>query len=114
MPLFAFDADHVDNSHGLAISCITGNAVTSLSGHSASAGVSNGATVLVLYRLLAKACNVARAGARPNTAPVPGRGYVEPQLARTVMRAPTLTVAHGSSSRVLRIEPNFGLLRQIS
>ncbi len=51
-----------------------------------SGTVSDGATALVFYQLVANACNVASAGACPNIAAAPDRSYVERQISWTVVR----------------------------
>jgi MSHA biogenesis protein MshP len=52
----------------------------------ASGTVNDGATTLAFFQLVANACNVASAGACPNTAATPDRSYVERQLTWTVVR----------------------------
>lgn len=52
----------------------------------ASGTVSDGATAMAFYQLVANACNAPSAGACPNTATAPTTTYVERQLSVTVMR----------------------------
>ena len=51
-----------------------------------SGTVSDGATALVFYQVSATACNVATAGACPNTSAAPPAAYVERQLSATFQR----------------------------
>jgi MSHA biogenesis protein MshP len=51
-----------------------------------SGTVSDGATELVFFQLVANACNVPSSGACPNSAAAPDRSYVERQLGWTVVR----------------------------
>ncbi len=52
----------------------------------ASGTLSDGATALVFYQLVATACNAPSAGACPSTLAAPDASYVERQIAWTVMR----------------------------
>ncbi len=51
-----------------------------------SGTVSDGATTLAFYQLVANACNVASSGACPNASAAPQATYVERQLTWTVVR----------------------------
>lgn len=52
----------------------------------ATGTVSDGATTLVFFQLVANACNAPSGGACPSSAAAPDRTYVERQLSWTVMR----------------------------
>lgn len=51
-----------------------------------SGTISDGATTLVFYQLVANACSAPTSGACPSTAAAPDRSYVERQLTWTVVR----------------------------
>lgn len=84
--------------------------VATITGAGVSFAYSGGATLLTLDCPAATSPCIAEGGSRSVTFNAGNSGAATTSTGAAL----TLTVAHGSSSRVLRIEPDSGLLRQTS